>query len=104
MALIDVQDLSIRFPIYGADHRSFKRQIKGVVGGAIGRSGAVGPTMVEALSGVSFRLKAGDRLGLIGHNGAGKTTLLRALSGAYEPDDGQIEVQGRIAALLDLSL
>src|SRR6185503_6878118 len=43
-------------------------------------------------------------LGLVGHNGSGKTTLLRALSGAYEPDEGTIDVHGRIAALLDLSL
>ncbi len=40
----------------------------------------------------------------MGHNGSGKTTLLRALSGAYEPDEGTIEVQGRIAPLLDLNL
>jgi lipopolysaccharide transport system ATP-binding protein len=53
---------------------------------------------------VNLSLKAGDRLGLIGHNGSGKTTLLRALSGAYEPDEGAIDVHGRIAALLDLGL
>jgi lipopolysaccharide transport system ATP-binding protein len=53
---------------------------------------------------VNLELNAGDRLGLIGHNGSGKTTLLRALSGAYEPDEGTIDVHGRIAALLDLSL
>jgi lipopolysaccharide transport system ATP-binding protein len=61
-------------------------------------------TDVTALSGVNLELKAGDRLGLIGHNGSGKTTLLRALSGAYEPDEGLIEVRGRIAPLLDLGL
>jgi lipopolysaccharide transport system ATP-binding protein len=59
---------------------------------------------VTALSGVNLKLRPGDRLGLIGHNGSGKTTLLRALSGAYEPDEGSVEVNGRIAALLDLSL
>ena len=41
---------------------------------------------------------------MLGPNGSGKTTLLRALSGAYEPDEGTIEVQGHIAALLDLNL
>ena len=63
-----------------------------------------GATEVTALSNVNVELRAGDRLGLIGHNGSGKTTLLRALSGAYEPDEGTIEVQGHIAALLDLNL
>ena len=55
---------------------------------------------VRALDHVNLELKAGDRVALIGHNGSGKTTLLRALAGAYEPDEGRIEVQGRIAALL----
>ncbi|HMO43435.1 MAG TPA: ABC transporter ATP-binding protein, partial [Phenylobacterium sp.] len=73
------------------------------VGGRLGASNT-GATEVTALSHLNLNLKAGDRLGLIGHNGSGKTTLLRALSGAYEPDEGQIEVCGRIAALLDLSL
>ena len=59
---------------------------------------------MTALSGVNIELVAGDRLGLIGHNGSGKTTLLRALSGAYEPDEGQVEVVGRIASLLDLNI
>ena len=63
-----------------------------------------GVTDVTALEHVNLQLKAGDRLGLIGHNGSGKTTLLRALSGAYEPDEGTIDVHGRIAALLDLGL
>ena len=49
-------------------------------------------TDVTALSGLNFKLRAGDRLGLIGHNGSGKTTLLRALSGAYEPNEGRVEV------------
>ncbi len=61
-------------------------------------------TEVTALTNVNLELKAGDRLGLIGHNGSGKTTLLRALAGAYEPDEGTIEVHGRIAAMLDLNL
>jgi lipopolysaccharide transport system ATP-binding protein len=63
-----------------------------------------GSTTVTAITGLDLELRAGDRLGLIGHNGSGKTTLLRALSGAYEPDEGQIEVRGKIAPLLDLSL
>ena len=101
---ISCADLTLRFPVYGVDAKSLKKALARVVavGGKLGRHAGV--TDVTALQGVNLQLKAGDRLGLIGHNGSGKTTLLRALSGAYEPDEGTIEVQGRIAALLDLSL
>ena len=103
-ASISVSDLTIRFPVYGADAKSLKKALARAVnvGGALGRHAGV--TDVTALANVNLELKAGDRLGLIGHNGSGKTTLLRALSGAYEPDEGTIDVHGRIAALLDLSL
>ena len=103
-ASITVTDLTIRFPVYGADAKSLKKALARAVsvGGALGRHAGV--TDVTALANVNLELKAGDRLGLIGHNGSGKTTLLRALSGAYEPDEGTIDVHGRIAALLDLSL
>lgn len=103
-ASIICRDLTIRFPVYGADAKSLKKALARVVavGGALGRHAGV--TDVTALANVNLELKAGDRLGLIGHNGSGKTTLLRALSGAYEPDEGSIEVHGRIASLLDLSL
>jgi lipopolysaccharide transport system ATP-binding protein len=103
-ASISVSDLTIRFPVYGADAKSLKKALARAVsvGGALGRHAGV--TDVTALSSLNLELKAGDRLGLIGHNGSGKTTLLRALSGAYEPDEGTIDVHGRIAALLDLSL
>ena len=101
---IAVSDLTMRFPVYGVDAKSLKKSLAVVtVGGRLGSS-LTGTTEVTALSKVNIKLKAGDRLGLIGHNGSGKTTLLRALSGAYEPDEGQIEIHGQIASLLDLNL
>ena len=100
---ISVSDLTIRFPVYGVDAKSLKKHLARTVGGRLGSSVA-GATEVTALSNLNLELRAGDRLGLIGHNGSGKTTLLRALSGAYEPDEGTIDVHGRIAALLDLNL
>jgi lipopolysaccharide transport system ATP-binding protein len=101
---IEISGLSIRFPVYGVDAKSLKKHLARVtVGGRVGKS-QTGATEVTAISNLDLKLKAGDRLGLIGHNGSGKTTLLRALSGAYEPDDGQIEVRGQIASLLDLNL
>jgi lipopolysaccharide transport system ATP-binding protein len=101
---ISVSDLTIRFPVYGVDAKSLKKSLARVtVGGRLGLSMA-GATEVTALAGLNLELRAGDRLGLIGHNGSGKTTLLRALSGAYEPDEGMIDIHGHIAALLDLNL
>lgn len=103
-ARISATGLTIRFPVYGVDAKSLKKYLASVaVGGSLGSSQAR-TTEVTALSNLNLELRAGDRLGLIGHNGSGKTTLLRTLSGAYEPDEGQIEVHGRIAALLDLGL
>ncbi len=102
MASIDIRGLTIRFPVYGADHRSLKRQLTRAVGGALDRKRKSGPPLLTALNDVSLKLGPGDRLGLVGHNGAGKTTLLRAIAGAYAPDEGSIEVEGRVASLLDL--
>lgn len=55
-----------------------------------------------AVKDVSFELRRGDALGLIGHNGAGKSTLLKMLNGLIKPDEGSIEMRGRIAALIEL--
>lgn len=55
-----------------------------------------------AVNDVSFELRRGECLGLIGHNGAGKTTLLKMLNGLIKPDAGQIEMRGRVGALIAL--
>ncbi len=55
-----------------------------------------------AVRNVSFELKRGECLGLIGHNGAGKTTLLRILNGLIKPDQGRVEIRGKVGALIAL--
>lgn len=55
-----------------------------------------------ALAGIDFDVKAGETFGLIGENGAGKSTLLKIAAGTIRPTLGQIEREGRVAALLEL--
>jgi lipopolysaccharide transport system ATP-binding protein len=55
-----------------------------------------------AVKDVSFELRRGECIGLIGHNGAGKTTLLKMLNGLIKPDEGTIEMRGRVGALIAL--
>lgn len=45
---------------------------------------------VQALRGISFEVRRGDRLGVIGRNGSGKSTLMKVLSGIFEPDSGEL--------------
>ena len=52
---------------------------------------------------VSFALEKGDMLGIVGSNGAGKSTLLKAVSGIMVPTEGTMEINGSIAALLELT-
>lgn len=55
-----------------------------------------------AVKDISFELKRGQCLGLIGHNGAGKSTLLKMLNGLIKPDEGSIEMNGKVGALIEL--
>lgn len=58
----------------------------------------------QALHGVDFRLRHGERVGLIGRNGAGKTTLLRLIAGGIMPTSGTIEVHGKIQPLMEAGI
>jgi ABC-type polysaccharide/polyol phosphate transport system ATPase subunit len=55
-----------------------------------------------ALKDLSFELHDGESVAIVGRNGAGKSTLLSLIAGLSLPDSGQILVEGRLAALLDL--
>jgi len=55
-----------------------------------------------ALKDVSFQVAPGEALGLVGPNGAGKSTTLRLIGGITRPTEGNIQVQGRLATLLEL--
>jgi len=53
---------------------------------------------VQALRGVDLRLHQNEVLGLVGDNAAGKSTLMKVLSGAYQPDEGKILINGEPAS------
>ncbi|WP_419644908.1 ATP-binding cassette domain-containing protein, partial [Victivallis vadensis] len=80
MALLEVEDLKVYYPVRGGWFRS-KRYLR-------------------AVDGVSFSLEAGETLGLVGESGCGKSTLGRALVRLENPAGGRVMLDGRDMAAL----
>ena len=59
-------------------------------------------TTFMALNGVSFTVNKGEAVGIIGSNGAGKSTLLKLLTHVTAPTEGDIDLYGRVASMLEV--
>ena len=92
--LIDIRGLGKRYRIYANPSQHLKTLLWP---GSTGRF-----TEIWALRDVSFSVCAGEVVGIVGRNGSGKSTLLQLVAGTLTPTQGRVDVQGRVAALLEL--
>jgi ABC-type polysaccharide/polyol phosphate transport system ATPase subunit len=81
--------------------RGAKRLLREYIAGWLD-PGSRGEDKFYALRNVSFEVHEGESVGIVGANGAGKSTLLSVITGLAHPDEGSIQVNGRVAALLEL--
>lgn len=104
MSHIRVDNLCVNYPLYARSRAAaglhdidpdFDRMVRDEKGRVVG---------VRALQGVTFEAVAGERIALVGENGSGKTTLLQVLAGIYSPDQGEVEIEGRTTALVNINL
>lgn len=99
---IEVKGLSKCYQIYDRPRDRLKQFFAPKLQRAVRRDSRRYFREFWALRDVSFSIKKGETVGIIGRNGAGKSTLLQMICGTLTPTDGEIQVNGRIAALLEL--
>lgn len=83
--------------VYKLYERNFDR-----VKEAFGLRGKANYKIHYALNDLSFRIYRGETVGIIGTNGSGKSTILKIITGVLNPTSGEVHVNGRISALLEL--
>jgi ABC-type polysaccharide/polyol phosphate transport system ATPase subunit len=99
---IRVRDVSKHYLLFNQPQDRLKQSIVPRLQRLAGRKPKRYYRDFAALSHVSFDVRRGETVGIIGRNGSGKSTLLQIVCGTLRPNAGTVEVNGRIAALLEL--
>ncbi|MDA4846556.1 ABC transporter ATP-binding protein [Hoeflea poritis] len=99
---IRVRNISKHYLIFERPEDRLKQMVVPRLQRLVGRQQRSYFTDFAALKGISFDVKRGETVGIIGRNGCGKSTLLQVVCGILQPSSGTIEVNGRVAALLEL--
>lgn len=99
---ISVEHLSKFYQMYDRPQDRLKQAIVPRLQRLLGRPPTQYAREFWALRDVSFEVARGESVGIIGRNGSGKSTLLQMLCGTLTPASGTVQVNGRIAALLEL--
>ena len=97
---IAVHDLGINFHLNMRGKRRRKRTVREMF--RPGGSGRQERTF-WALRNINFSIAQGEAVGIVGGNGSGKSTLLRLIAGVLLPDEGDVQVNGGVGAMLELS-
>ncbi|WP_011296904.1 ABC transporter ATP-binding protein [Cupriavidus necator] len=101
-SVIRVSNLGKRYEIYAQPKDRLKQMVMPRLKRMIGMHPPEYFREFWALRGVSFEVRRGETVAIIGQNGSGKSTLLQLVCGTLFPTNGDIQVKGRIAALLEL--
>jgi lipopolysaccharide transport system ATP-binding protein len=99
-----MSDVAIKIEGVGKRYAVGKQKdssLRGSLGGLLKSAASKGEDF-WALKDISFEVNKGEVIGVIGKNGAGKSTLLKVLSQITKPTEGRIEINGRVASLLEV--
>lgn len=101
MISIEFQNVTKTYSISKGKYGLLVDSLAQKFGAIFGKKG-IGEQKITALDNVSFEIRRGESVGIIGRNGAGKTTILKLISKITYPNNGEISVQGRIGAFIEL--